>query len=293
MADSRPLVSIGMPVYNGERFIREALDSLLAQDYENFELIISDNASIDGTQEICLEYAGRDKRIRYIRNEENTGAIKNFNYVFRLSEGEFFMWAASDDRWHSRFISRCLETIRSDSSIVLVYPQAVLIDVKGRSYGIMPGRLDTRDYDPVSRFNLAMWGYIYGNHIYGLIRAEALAKTRLFQSMFSPDRILLAELSLLGAFAHIPEPLFFRRRLGKDEDMRQRHKRWLEDIDPTNRGKHIFFPGVRLFYEYIRVAAHAPLPRSKRVALIAALFTGFLAKHGKGWIKPLIIRRWE
>ncbi|MEM4134638.1 MAG: glycosyltransferase, partial [Candidatus Micrarchaeia archaeon] len=79
-----PLVSIGMPVYNGERFIRQALDSLLAQDYENFELIISDNASEDKTPEICLEYAARDKRIRYYRNEKNMGAAWNFKRVFDL-----------------------------------------------------------------------------------------------------------------------------------------------------------------------------------------------------------------
>ena len=102
MADSQPLVSIGMPVYNGERFIRQALDSLLAQDCENFELIISDNASADGTQEICLEYAAQDGRIRYYRNENNLGALANFNRVLGLAQGPYFMWAAHDDVWDAR-----------------------------------------------------------------------------------------------------------------------------------------------------------------------------------------------
>ena len=92
-----PAVSIGMPVYNGEKYIREALDSLLAQTFENFELIISDNCSTDGTSHICKEYTSRDSRIRYIRQDTNIGPIANFEFVLQEARGEFFMWAACDD----------------------------------------------------------------------------------------------------------------------------------------------------------------------------------------------------
>ncbi|GAF67255.1 unnamed protein product, partial [marine sediment metagenome] len=119
MADNRPLVSIGMPVYNGERYIRQALDTLVAQTFTDFELIISDNASIDSTSEICLEYAARDKRIRYYRNERNMKTAWNFNRVFELSSGEYFMCASHDDWWAPNYLSSCLEALSSSESIVL------------------------------------------------------------------------------------------------------------------------------------------------------------------------------
>src|SRR3989442_1198286 len=100
MIDNKPLVSIGLPIYNGERYLRQALDSLLSQAYENFELIVSDNASDDATPEICAAYAARDARIKYFRAPTNMGAVWNFNRVFELAGGEFFMWAAHDDLWH-------------------------------------------------------------------------------------------------------------------------------------------------------------------------------------------------
>ncbi len=111
MASEKPLVSIGLSVYNGERFISHALDSLLSQEFEDFELIISDNASTDRTGQICLEYAARDKRIRYYRNEYNRGAVWNFNSVFKLSCGEYFMWASHDDYFDRRYLSSCLDAL--------------------------------------------------------------------------------------------------------------------------------------------------------------------------------------
>lgn len=118
MSNKTPLVSIGMLVYNGERFIRQTLDSLLAQDYKHFELIISDNASTDKTQEICLDYALKDQRIRYFRNKKNLGANLNFSKVFELSSGEFFMWASDHDLHDWTFISSCLGVLTNEQSVV-------------------------------------------------------------------------------------------------------------------------------------------------------------------------------
>jgi glycosyltransferase involved in cell wall biosynthesis len=89
-----------MPVYNGEKYIREALDSLLAQTFANFELTVSDNASTDGTDAICLEYAARGSRIRHVRQSESRGATANFHPVLDKAWGEYFMWAAASDRWN-------------------------------------------------------------------------------------------------------------------------------------------------------------------------------------------------
>src|SRR5215218_525857 len=117
--DKRPAASVGVPVYNGEEFLAPALDAILAQDYADFELIISDNASTDGTQEIARQYAARDPRVRYSRNETNIGAVGNFNRVFALSTGKYFMWAGAHDLRHPSMLSRCIAVLEEDAEVVL------------------------------------------------------------------------------------------------------------------------------------------------------------------------------
>src|SRR5262245_17532257 len=119
MTHNKDLISIGMPVYNSEKYIRQAVDSFLTQDYEHLELIISDNSSTDGTQEICLEYAARDKRVSYYRNERNMGMTWNENRLFELSRGEYFKWAGSYDFIAPSFLSACKRVLESDPTVVL------------------------------------------------------------------------------------------------------------------------------------------------------------------------------
>ncbi len=119
-SSAAPKVSIGMPVYNGAAYVCEALDSLLAQTYRDFELIISDNASTDGTRSICEGYASRDPRIRYVRQPENIGAVGNFRYVLSEARGEYFMWAAHDDFWFPEFVDACLSKIRDSDDAAFV-----------------------------------------------------------------------------------------------------------------------------------------------------------------------------
>jgi glycosyltransferase involved in cell wall biosynthesis len=279
MRDSKPLVSIGMPVYNDERYLPRALESLLAQDFSDFELIISDDASSDASPAICMDYAARDIRIRYSRNRANLGAVKNFNRVFNLSQGEYFMWASADDRWHPSYLSRCLEVLRSDSSVVLVYPQAILTDDNGKEYGTMFGGLDTRDYRPTMRFYSCIMWFTEANAIYGLIRADALKKTRLFRDMLSQDLVLLSELSLLGAFAHISKPLFYRRKMREGETKQGRERRWMDLLGPQNRGRRVYFPYWKTFCEYLTVAWHAPLNLRQRLKLVAGTCLFYPGMH--------------
>ena len=132
MGSKTPRVSIGMPVYNGEQLLPRALDSLLSQRFEDFELIISDNASEDATSEICLSYAARDRRIRYYRNETNIGAARNYTRVFEHSSGKYFKWAAHDDWIAPAYLSRCVEILNKEASVVLCYPGTVMVDEQGR-----------------------------------------------------------------------------------------------------------------------------------------------------------------
>ncbi len=128
---STSLVSIGFAVYNGERYIRQALDSLIAQDYENIELIISDNASSDATKDICEEYARIDKRIKYSRNLSNLGAGANGIKVLEMAHGEFFMWAGHDDIWDKSYISKCVSMMQEHPQSVMCCSEINFIDSKG------------------------------------------------------------------------------------------------------------------------------------------------------------------
>ena len=207
MTDDQPLVSIGLPLYNEEKTLQRALDSLLEQDYGNLEIVISDNASADRTAEICAGYLS-DSRVRYHRNERNVGGIENFNRVFTLSRGEFFMWASGHDVRHPSFTARALEIMRGDESVVLCHSQVLWTDADGGAPEPIPSFIDTRGMaQEIARLNVVLWGLVTGYPIYGLIRSSALRKTDVYREVVSPDITLLAELALLGEFAFIPEPM--------------------------------------------------------------------------------------
>jgi len=209
---SRPRVSIGVPVRNGERFLAEAVDSLLAQSYTDFELIISDNASADGTEAICREYAARDPRVRYYRSEQDVGLANNFNYLFIRARGEYFKWAAADDVHEPDWIARCLAVLENDPSVVLVYGKTRFIDENGGPVDDTDPGFDLRFPATSDRLRYVISATSWVNAIFGLVRTKQLAKTRLFPSYPGGDYPLLAELAVLGKFVEVPD-LLFRRRL--------------------------------------------------------------------------------
>ena len=214
MVDTKPLVSIGMPVYNGERFLNEALDSLLAQDYVNFELIISDNASTDETQEICLKYTARDKRVRYYRSKMNMGAAWNFNRVFELSSGDYFMWASHDDLWDPRYIEVCLEGFKLSDKVILSGTMCRSIFETGELMFIDQG-FSTIGLDPASRFKHYKRIIHGGNHIggifYGIYKRSALSKVMPAKKLVGNDHVILAGLCFQGEFFTANEVLFVKR----------------------------------------------------------------------------------
>ncbi|MCJ7515972.1 MAG: glycosyltransferase [Dehalococcoidia bacterium] len=218
MIDSKPLVSIGMPVYNGELYIRQALDSLLAQDYENFELIISDNASTDKTQEICLEYVARDKRIRYYRNQTNMGAAWNANRVFELSSGEYFMWAAHDDFWKPRYLSSCLEAFNISEAIVLAGTECKGIAPETGELILIDKGLSTVGLSPVKRFVRYKSTLHGGRHIggifYGVHKRSVLREVMPAKKVMASDHLLMAGLCFQGEFVTVKERLMIKRMGG-------------------------------------------------------------------------------
>jgi glycosyltransferase involved in cell wall biosynthesis len=240
-----------MPVYNGEPLLREAIDSLLAQTHEDFELIISDNASTDGTEAICRAYADADRRVRYYRAERNNGLCWNYNRAFELSRGEYFKWAAHDDVCAPEFVERCVEVLEKDPSVVLCYTRTVLIDENGEQLRDCrdPGTLGSPK--PHVRFRDLLRGLGMSNPLFGVIRASALRNTPLVASYVASDIPLLGHLALLGQFHEVPECLFLRRDHPRKSDRANPTlDRVAEVYDPNNRGK-IHMLNWRLFFAHL------------------------------------------
>lgn len=264
-----PRVTFGVPVYNGENFLEEALVSLLAQDYGDFELIISDNASWDKTEEICRRYAARDERIRYYRSANNRGAVWNYNRLVTLARGEFFRWAAHDDVVAPSYLRRCVETFdRSPDNVVLCCPKTTRIDANGNTLEDRDDELDLRMKEPHERLRRVLENPGYWSTVFGLIRLEDLRRTRLMGNYWVSDRVLLGELSLRGEFRTIPERLFFRRyHAGTCYRANHTLDELATWLDPANKGKqrNVFF-ALRLFYEYMRAirASSLTLPAKLR-----------------------------
>lgn len=206
-----PRVALGLPVYNGENYLREALESLLAQTFTDWELILSDNGSTDGTESICREFAAKDDRIRYLREPVNRGAAWNFNRVFELCRSPYFRWAAHDDVCAPGLIEKCLEALRARPDAVLAHPRTRIIGPRGEALADYTTRLRT-DSD---RTSVRFHDCICVDHacfpIFGLIRSDALRRTPLLGAFTGSDRNLLAELALYGPFLEVPEVLFLRR----------------------------------------------------------------------------------
>lgn len=249
-AVNKPLVSIGLPVYNEERFVRRTIESLLAQDYPNLELIISDNGSTDGTGQICRHFADSDRRVRYERSEINLGAFVNFNRAFDLTSGQYFMWAGAHDLWETRFVSLALGMLEADPGLVLVYPQAKTIDAAGNQIGIVEDDFESRDRSALKRYLHLIWKIQSCNMFHGLIRREALTRARL-KHVWGADVILLAELSLHGGIAQVPQVLFYRRQVRPEEthDEDAWKKRALETVEGPAASKKQHMSLEELFRE--------------------------------------------
>jgi glycosyltransferase involved in cell wall biosynthesis len=271
-----PRVSLGFPVYNGERYLRGALDSVLAQDFDDFELVICDNASTDATGEICREVASRDPRIRYFRNEQNIGISPNFRRVFELSRAPYFKWVVHDDLLAPSYLSRCVEWLdRAGPEVALVYPRTLLIDGEGREIGAYDDFMDLREARPHERLHHLFWSLGFNHCGLGLIRADVLRRTRLEGAYESADLVLLVELALRGQFWEHPEPLYRRRvHEGSSFGTYTTPESYAVLMDPANAGSFPT-PRTKLFVECLRAIHLAPVGTLERLRCVRALLVGW------------------
>ena len=289
MTTTTPRVTIGVPVYNGQNYLVATMESLLAQTYTDFEIVISDNASTDRTEAICCEFVARDKRVRYFRNDENIGASANYNRVFELARGEYFKWAAHDDLLAPTYLARCVEVLDAHPDVVLAYPQAKAINDRGEVIKIYPGKQHFYSSDPRERF----YEFVLDPHpvvaVFGLMRREVLGRTRLIGKYAGSDRPLLSELSLLGKFYEIPEHLFFYRfheeQSWGGNKSPQAQQAW---YDPRRAGK-VSFPQWRLLREHIRSIERSPVGLKDRASCY--LYMGYwMAKNRRRLGRNLLLR---
>jgi glycosyltransferase involved in cell wall biosynthesis len=264
-------VSIGLPVFNGERYVAAAIDAMLAQSFRDFELIICDNASTDRTREICESRAKRDPRIRYIRSDTNIGGAANFNRVFDLAGGEYFKWAAHDDVVAPDWLAQCIDVLDRDPSAVLCQSAVSTIAEDGRILADLDsGMPDNASPSPGRRFA----DLVLVDHpctlIFGLIRSDALRKTPRIAPYVASDRVLLAELGLLGRFREVPGRLFLlREHPERSVTAIPFHKRaaW---FDPAAGSRRVF-PHWRFYTEYFVCVHRVCRRRRERWACYAHL----------------------
>lgn len=253
-----PRVSIGVAVYNGERFLPQTLASLLAQTYRDFELIICDNCSADRTEQICRSYMERDARIRYHRNATNIGAPRNFNRAFELSQGEYFKWSGADDLCAPEMIERCVAVLDQRPEVVLAYPKTRLIDETGATVDDYDDRLDLQFETPHKRLSHLLWNVWMCNAVFGLIRSRVMKRAGCFGSYPNSDLVFLAALALRGPFVEVPERLFLRRFHALSVQRYPLAHQRIVMFDPAKVGQ-LTFPNWKLFAAHFSAIHRAPL----------------------------------
>jgi glycosyltransferase involved in cell wall biosynthesis len=268
-----PKVSIGVPVYNGERYITQAMDSLLRQDEPDLEIIVCDNASMDRTAEICQDFAARDGRIRYIRNERNIGAGPNFNLAFQLARGKYFKWAAHDDWISASYISDCVRALEDTPDAVLAFGSTQCVNEEGHPIqGTGVELQDLAGLPARERFRAIVTGSISCFEIFGVFRSSALRRTDLHQSYYGSDRALLAQIGLLGPLLKVDGPVLYNR-------------------NHSNRSVRIAGSRERLVWQDMAQRGKAPL-LNWRISRHYVSLVWRCAPSGERWQSLFVLLRW-
>ena len=259
-----PRLSVGLPVYNGEDLLPEAIEAILGQSYKDFELIISDNASTDRTAEICRRYSEEDSRVHYIRQSRNIGMIANHNFLVGIARGEFFKWASHDDLYARDFLQRCVEALDEHPEAVLAHAWCVLLDgVNGIPIDFFKYPEATASPRASQRFRSMLFDG-KGDWTYAVFRTGILRQTPLHATYHGGDRTLITEMALHGPLCQIPDWLFFRR---DHPNRRLSTREWCSIWDPR-RANLLRNPPIRLYAEYLwgyaSAVRRAPLPRVEK-----------------------------
>ena len=282
-----PRLSIGLPVYNGERYITDSIEALLGQSYTNFELVISDNASTDSTGDICRRYEKEDSRVRYFRQPQNIGLAPNHNFVVQEARGELFKWAANDDLYARDLVARCVEALDEHPDVVLAHSWTAKIDTSGQVTAAYEYPLTTSGNLAPERFRSVLFDS-GGDDDYGVIRIDVLRRTAMKESYHHADHTIIAEIALRGPFYQVPDWLYFRRE-HPGQSGRATMRSRCANMDPcrANRWRH---PAARLYGEYvwgyIAGIRRAPLSPAERRECYRHLARWFATRARPGGAEP-------
>jgi glycosyltransferase involved in cell wall biosynthesis len=285
LATDETPVAIGLPVRNGERYLADAIGSVLSQSFGDFRLIICDNASDDATEEICREFAAADPRVTYYRHAHNIGAAPNFNFAFRCAPSRYFKWMAHDDVIGPDFLRACYERMEEDPGLSLCTTLPVMIDGRGRINGTYDHQIPLCDPTPSGRFMRMLW-VDHFTEIWGLMRSEDILQTRLFGSYVGADRTFLAEILLRGGIEYAPDFQLYRRHhpdcfCNAIQNNRDR-LRW---FDPRSRTPACLAGPVKLS-RYLEAINRAPISAGEKTRCVSAMWSWGLKRASEAVHKP-------
>jgi glycosyltransferase involved in cell wall biosynthesis len=267
-----PLISVGLPVFNGENYITEAITSVLGQTCTDLELIVQDNASTDRTAEICRQFQAMDSRVRYYRNPRNLGAAPNYNLAYNLARGRYFKWLAHDDRLRPDYLKMAVSALEERPDAVLCNTVVRYIDADGEFIGLYDSGLGRADIQsPSKRFSSLVLSSHSCVDFFGVIRRDAMKHSLLHGSFHGADRAFLAQLALRGSFVQLAEPMNEMRE--HDARYTRKQARVTERVawhDVSLRGR-IAFPAWRLYAEYVKAVRGERLPARERLRCYGVL----------------------
>jgi glycosyltransferase involved in cell wall biosynthesis len=279
------MVTVGLPVYNGEDLLASAIDSLLAQTFTDFELVISDNASTDGTEALCREYAARDPRVRYHRAPVNRGSSWNHNHLVDEATGKYFKWGAHDDVYDPELLERCVEALEADPGVVLAHSLVDDIDLDGNVIGKHEYPFRTDHPSPSVRYRdlLMLPG---GHDLYGIVRTEVMQAVPPIGTFHHyAERPKVASIALHGRFHQVQRVLFHHREYPGSEQRSYTTSRAIAPILDPRRANPLLHPTARLHAEYVAMFVKgirtAPLTSSERNKAYLALGSWLAARAGE------------
>jgi glycosyltransferase involved in cell wall biosynthesis len=276
VSEGQPRLSIGVPVFNGERYLAAAIESVLDGSFDDFELIIGDNASTDRTEEIARSFVAKDDRIRYLRSTINIGPNPNFNRVFRAATGTYFKWLAYDDLCGPDMLARCVEVLDGDPSIVVCSARYVEINENGDAIAEQPYTLDLSSSKAHVRLGELMCQPRGHPILYGVMRTSTLRRTKLLATYRGSDRALLAELTLHGRLWEIPEVLWSSR----DHPARSPYVHTTAGFWDSRRVP-TFPPHLASSAHLAKVLATAPVSRRERLRSSVTLVSCLARRSGE------------
>jgi glycosyltransferase involved in cell wall biosynthesis len=283
-ADRRPAapVGIGMTLHNRAGYLSEAADSLLAQSYGDFKLVLVDDSSTDDTEEIGRAYERMDRRVEYVRLPERRGMVEAWRTAFERASAagaRYFAWASDHDRWHPRWLETLVAVLDGYPAVVLAYPMTQRIDPSGAPLAKPARQFETFGVgDREARWALLNRSdsVAAGDLVYGLMRTEAVRRAGIFRPVLCPDRLLVAELTLQGEIRQVPEVLWYRRQFSTGSIERQRSTLFVPGTTPPSRVTPPWYMHARSLWETYGQAA---LDRGTAARLIARYAAAYACRH--------------